>query len=348
VEYVTSVQYVTLLKYISHPSLVIYSFATPPIKLKLGQEIGGELLRAKHLHQSLQWANQTHWAAVRSYLLHSFLQVHSAASPSTSHGNMRNYAGPKPFSWAKPAYVRFSSSNFTVQDHIGSTIGDALSKKEVLRRLQYVGDRYLLACSRYKGTGSLAGSLGFVYLVSGLATGIHWGTTSQKWVSFLETPVWLAAWSLLFPNLVSNPLIAKVHSRQQTSGWEQPDIRVHLLGIWIRLLPSTSLDLLVECVLACLLSGPTLFFFLCYLPLPGDDQSLYWIFAVRISLVSQSQPARWSSSNFCLHLSSKCGGEDLFAVAGRSDVIFFQIGGLLACFLVLPFFLPLSTELLLQ
>jgi hypothetical protein len=29
-------QYVTLRKYFSHPSLVMYSFATPPIKLKLG------------------------------------------------------------------------------------------------------------------------------------------------------------------------------------------------------------------------------------------------------------------------------------------------------------------------
>jgi hypothetical protein len=59
VEYVTTVQYVTLLKYVSHPSLVLYSFATPPIKLKLGQEIGGGLLIAKHLDQSLRWANET-------------------------------------------------------------------------------------------------------------------------------------------------------------------------------------------------------------------------------------------------------------------------------------------------
>ncbi len=33
---------------------------------------------------------------------------------------------PKPFSWAKPAYFRFSSSNFTAQDHIPSTAGDAV------------------------------------------------------------------------------------------------------------------------------------------------------------------------------------------------------------------------------
>jgi hypothetical protein len=31
-------QYVTLRKYFSHPSLILHSFATPPIKLKLGQQ----------------------------------------------------------------------------------------------------------------------------------------------------------------------------------------------------------------------------------------------------------------------------------------------------------------------
>jgi hypothetical protein len=37
----------------SHPSLVIYWFATPPGKLKLGQPIGGGLLIANHVDQSL-------------------------------------------------------------------------------------------------------------------------------------------------------------------------------------------------------------------------------------------------------------------------------------------------------
>jgi hypothetical protein len=46
-------QYVTLPKYFSHPSLVMYSFATPPIKLKLEQQIGGGLLIATHLDESL-------------------------------------------------------------------------------------------------------------------------------------------------------------------------------------------------------------------------------------------------------------------------------------------------------
>ncbi len=98
-----SVQYVTLRKYFSHPSLVVYSSATPPIKLELEQQICGRLLIASHLDESLWWANQKHWVAVRSHLLHSFSQLHSAAAPFTSHDNLPNYAEPKPFSWAKPA-----------------------------------------------------------------------------------------------------------------------------------------------------------------------------------------------------------------------------------------------------
>jgi hypothetical protein len=46
-------QYVTLRKYFSHPSLVMYSFATPPIKLKPRQQIRGGLLIANHMDQSL-------------------------------------------------------------------------------------------------------------------------------------------------------------------------------------------------------------------------------------------------------------------------------------------------------
>jgi hypothetical protein len=46
--------------------LVIYCFATPPIKLKLGQQVRGGLLIANHMDQSLWWANKKHWSAVRS------------------------------------------------------------------------------------------------------------------------------------------------------------------------------------------------------------------------------------------------------------------------------------------
>jgi hypothetical protein len=120
----SSAQYVTLRKYISHPSLVMYCFATSPIKLKWGQQTGGGLI-ANHLEQSLWWANQKHRAAVRSYLLHSFLQGHSADAPFTSHANMRS---AKTIFLGQTAYVGYSSSNFTVQDHIPSTVGDALLK----------------------------------------------------------------------------------------------------------------------------------------------------------------------------------------------------------------------------
>jgi len=79
--------------YFSHPSLVMYSFfSTPPIKRKLEQQIGAGLL--DHLDESLWWANQKHWAAVKSYLLHSFLEVHSAHAPFTGHGNVGNFAEP--------------------------------------------------------------------------------------------------------------------------------------------------------------------------------------------------------------------------------------------------------------
>jgi hypothetical protein len=57
-------QYVTLQKYSSHPRLVIYFFPTLPIKLKMGLQVGGRLLIAKHLF------NQKQGAAVTSFLLH--------------------------------------------------------------------------------------------------------------------------------------------------------------------------------------------------------------------------------------------------------------------------------------
>jgi hypothetical protein len=70
----------------SHPNLVIYCFATPPITLKLGQQIGGRLLNGNQLDQSLYRANQKLWSSVRPYSLRSFLQVLSIAafSPATA------------------------------------------------------------------------------------------------------------------------------------------------------------------------------------------------------------------------------------------------------------------------
>ncbi len=72
---------------------------------KTGQQVGGGLLIANHLDESLWSTNQKYWAAVRSCLVHSFVQVHSAAAPFTSHRNHSKYAEPKPFCWAKPAHL---------------------------------------------------------------------------------------------------------------------------------------------------------------------------------------------------------------------------------------------------
>jgi len=54
----TSAQFVTLLKYFWHPSFNYLVFLTPPINLKLGQQIGGRLLIATHLGQSNYLVNQ--------------------------------------------------------------------------------------------------------------------------------------------------------------------------------------------------------------------------------------------------------------------------------------------------
>jgi hypothetical protein len=119
-------QYGTLQKQISHPTWAIYFFYTPPIKPKLGQQIGWGVLITNHFDQSLWWANKKYWAAVRSYLLHRFMQVRNVAAPFTRQHKLWSFDEPKPFSWAKPAYFHFSSSNCTVLDHIVKTPGDAL------------------------------------------------------------------------------------------------------------------------------------------------------------------------------------------------------------------------------
>jgi hypothetical protein len=76
-------QYVTLQKYFSYPSLVIYFFRTPPIKLKLVLQIGRRLLIASHLNQSNYLANQQ--------------QVIGFAVLFTNLNILCEIAGPKPF-----------------------------------------------------------------------------------------------------------------------------------------------------------------------------------------------------------------------------------------------------------
>jgi hypothetical protein len=76
-------QYVTLQKYFSYPSLAIYFFQTPPIKLKLVLQIGRRLLTATHLNQSNYLANQQ--------------QVIGFAVCFTNLNFLCEIAGPKPF-----------------------------------------------------------------------------------------------------------------------------------------------------------------------------------------------------------------------------------------------------------
>jgi hypothetical protein len=114
----------------SHPSLFIYFFATPPIKLKLGQQIHGGLLTTNHLDQLLWWATQKHWTTVRLHLLHSLRQVHGVPAPFTSHHELSNFIELKPFSWTKPPWFNFSSSKCTMHDHMPNTPRDALSSRK--------------------------------------------------------------------------------------------------------------------------------------------------------------------------------------------------------------------------
>ncbi len=123
----------------SHPSLVIYFFATPPIKVKSGQQIRGGLLIANHPEQLLWGATEKHWAAVRSHLLQCLGQVHVVATPFTSHRELSNFAELKPFSWTKPPCFNFSSSNCTVQDHMLSSPRDAVSSRK--RPKTYLSNR---------------------------------------------------------------------------------------------------------------------------------------------------------------------------------------------------------------
>jgi hypothetical protein len=96
-------QYVTLQKYLSYLSLVIYSFPIPPIKPELGLQIGGRLLMAIQLDQS-------------NYLAYQQQQVLGIAAPFTSISILCKNAGRlNPFCRAKPRGFEFFSSNFLVQ-----------------------------------------------------------------------------------------------------------------------------------------------------------------------------------------------------------------------------------------
>jgi hypothetical protein len=54
-------QYDRAKKYFSHPRLGIYPFSTPPIKLKLGLQIGERLLIAKYLDRIIMIGQSKTW-----------------------------------------------------------------------------------------------------------------------------------------------------------------------------------------------------------------------------------------------------------------------------------------------
>jgi hypothetical protein len=106
-------------KYISHKSSYFFlSLQLHPTKLKLGLQIGGRLLIANPLDQSLWLTNQKQGGEIRCYALLCLL-------PPASE-NYAKVLSPKPFCWAKLAWFDFSSSTFHLQGHIFCTSGVAL------------------------------------------------------------------------------------------------------------------------------------------------------------------------------------------------------------------------------
>jgi hypothetical protein len=84
-----------------------------------------ELLIANNLDQSLWLANQKQGEVIRSSLLDSSLAGTELCC--ASYWPQITFAGEQLFSWSKPAHFHFPSFDFTVQGHMGSTGGDALS-----------------------------------------------------------------------------------------------------------------------------------------------------------------------------------------------------------------------------
>jgi len=115
--------------------------------------------------------------------------VQSAAVPFTSHGNVRNYAEPKQFSWARSACVGFSSSNFTVQDHIPSTGGDALRTWEfdTCSSSQHPGTSTCSYGDQSKPTATSTSSIGSLLWLS-------CGWTPTEWTLHCISPWELILW----------------------------------------------------------------------------------------------------------------------------------------------------------
>jgi hypothetical protein len=103
-------------------------FCNPTHQTEAGTvQIGGKLLIANHLDQSLWLANQKQEAAVISHLSHSSLASDQLCCAFYQRPtNWAKYVGEKPISWAKPAYVDFVSLDFNLQGNILRTDGHVL------------------------------------------------------------------------------------------------------------------------------------------------------------------------------------------------------------------------------
>ncbi len=107
------------------------SLQPPPIKLKLGQQIGGGTTNSKPAAGPIIILMMGQ-LVVRSHLLHSFLEVHSVAVPFTSHPQSVQLCEElKPFCWAKLAHFDFPSPDFTLHYHILSTAEDVLTHMKI-------------------------------------------------------------------------------------------------------------------------------------------------------------------------------------------------------------------------
>jgi hypothetical protein len=110
-------QYVTLRKYFSHPSLVMYSFATPPIKLKSGTANRWGTTNNKP-HGPMIMMGQLETPS-NSYI--KFITLFSAgAQCCCASYQVCNYVEPNPFSWVKLVQVGFPSSIYCAGLHTGS------------------------------------------------------------------------------------------------------------------------------------------------------------------------------------------------------------------------------------
>jgi hypothetical protein len=121
---------VTLQKYFSHPSLVIYFFATPPKKTELGTANRWGTTNSKPPGLIIMIGQSETLSSSQIIFITLFspgAQPWCACYLAT--GNLCHYAEPKSFSWAKLAYFDFFSSNFHMQGQILSTTGDSLRGK---------------------------------------------------------------------------------------------------------------------------------------------------------------------------------------------------------------------------